>query len=221
MSHIPKAGQTATVTASGVIHEVTFGEPSSAFKSRFRIQQAKPTKEPKMSKYDKAAIEAARTALHSEDGAVVLTTSEIGVIFDSLERAPWWREVTEPDEVIPAGCPIRREELSIVREIPIAQEWVAKDHTEMQRFRGVAECRLFIDTRWQPPVKPLAVGDVIETEEQAASLPVGSVAVLEEIAYQKDSSGDWCPASNCALRFGDEEVVGVVVLYLPPAEAES
>lgn len=174
-----------------------------------------------MTKYDEAMIERARTAIYSEDGTAVLTKSEVEAIFDSLEHAPFWREVTDPDEVIPAGCPIRREELSIVREIPIAQEWVAKDHTEMQRFRGVAECRLFIDTRWTPPAKPLAVGDVIETEEQAASLPVGSVAILEEIAYQKDSSGDWCPASNYALRFGDEEVVGVVVLYLPPAEAES
>lgn len=87
-------------------------------------------------------------------------------------RAYWWREVTDPDEVIPAGCPVRTEEASEVRRILIAHEYVAKKSEPRpklgQTYRG--RRRIFIDSRWTPPVRKLKVGDLIvwlpETEKE-------------------------------------------------------
>lgn len=89
-------------------------------------------------------------------------------------RADWWREVTDPDEVIPAGCPVRRE---VGRA---ATEWIEDGCESVRRTSGAHAPRYFRDTRWTPPLPPLKVGDVIETVEDLERLPVGAGVVGED-----------------------------------------
>ena len=111
----------------------------------------------------------------------------------NLKRAPWWREVTDPEEVVPAGCPARFEYVNNK-----ASENVSSSPRRVrERLLARGEpVRVFIDTRWTPPTPPpapLAVGDVIETVEDLERLP--------ECAGLVDDDGDlWQVDRDEAVR---------------------
>lgn len=88
------------------------------------------------------------------------------------ERAEWWQETTDTEGVIPAGCPTRVE----------AQDGTAwEDVSKHDRLIGgwLRTQRVFIDSRWMPPLK---VGDTVTTSEQLDALPNKAVVL--------DASGD-------------------------------
>jgi hypothetical protein len=94
------------------------------------------------SKYNEQVIEAACEALDWTEGLVV-TDALVLVVFDSLERAPWWEEVTDGNTVVPAGCPVRRE----VATGDATERTYASPFTAWQ---WLGKARVFIDSRWTP-----------------------------------------------------------------------
>lgn len=134
-------------------------------------------------------------------------------IFDSLERAPWWEEVGAGYE-FHAGEPYRYESRGAdARELA----WVGGNAPNASPERGT----FFRDTRWRPPVKPLKVGDVIETVEDLERLPVGAGVVdyREEIALKRCEQR-WNYANLSSESCGSESVMGlapITVIYVPKA----
>lgn len=144
-----------------------------------------------MSTYDDAAINRAVRELHEwecsfgADGKACTRGPDshspsyhgyVEKVFDSLERAPWWREVTDPDEVIPAGCPVRCE-----RAGGIVTEYAAYEPHPPLRVPD-RSTRVFVDTRWQSESEPFKVGDAIETVEDAerfTRLKYGKAALVD------------------------------------------
>ena len=102
---------------------------------------------------------------------------DIERIFDTLDRAPWWEEVTDGNTVVPAGCPVRRE----VATGDATERTYASPFTAWQ---WLGKARVFIDTRWTPPKQVYKVGDVIE-ECTDATLPADGVGLV-------DMDGDLC-----------------------------
>ena len=89
-------------------------------------------------------------------------------------RADWWREVTDPDEVIPAGCPVRKEPRG---------NWDTEITETVRNFDRERSCwgltgTVFIDSRWTPPRPIYKVGDVIE-ECTPDNLPPDGVAIVD------------------------------------------
>ncbi len=118
-------------------------------------------------------------------------------------RADWWREVTDPDEVIPAGCPARAEWPGYAYE---AYESV-KTADRPARFLTypLAGIRVFIDTRWTPPTPPLAVGDVIETVEDLERLPEGTLLFSTQLhAYWMEKEGHFVAIGSDRWLVADE-----------------
>ncbi len=160
-----------------------------------------------MTKYSKKALDAA------EESAAVshpFTNRAIATaVFDTLARAPWWEEVESGYEFMP-GEPYRHESPS-----GKAGEYVT---TRIHTARASDPYTYFRDTRWQPPVKPLKVGDLIDTEEQAESLPVGTIAVTKRNAvFRKEGIGAWQQVNEEIYQIGDREMAGQSdrIIYLP------
>ena len=89
-----------------------------------------------------------------------------------ITRADFWQETTDTEGVVPAGCPTRVE----------AQDGTAwEDVSKHDRLRGgwLLTQRVFIDSRWMPPLK---VGDKVTSVEQLNALPIKAVV--------KDTSDD-------------------------------
>ncbi len=87
-------------------------------------------------------------------------------MIESTDRAWWWEKV-EVGYEFRESEPLRRE-----------ADQDAEEYLAPLPFTIIAtNVTYFRDTRWTPPMPPPQVGDEIETEEQAASLPVGTIAV--------------------------------------------
>ena len=136
---------------------------------------------------------------------------------DTLERAPWWEEVTDGNTVVPAGCPVRRE----VATGDATERTYASPFTVWQ---WLDKARVFIDTRWTPPTPPpapLEVGDVIETEEQAESLPIGTIAVSAgNTAFRKVGVNEWRRVGRTTNSFAERFMAGDGdrIIYLPSGD---
>ena len=98
---------------------------------------------------------------------------------DVMVRHPKWEKV-EADYEFQPGEPYRHE-----------NGYVAVERRRNSSFIRDG-CEYFRDTTWQPPVKPLKVGDLIETVEQAALLPIGTIAVTKgNTAFRKAATNEW------------------------------
>lgn len=91
-------------------------------------------------------------------------------------RADWWREVTDPNEIIPAGCPTRWEprhdsRLSITETV---------QNFDRNKFGWGVDGDVFIDSRWTPPRPAYKVGDVI-TECTPDNCPADGVAIVDVV----------------------------------------
>mgnify|MGYP003441972195 CR=1 FL=1 len=121
-------------------------------------------------------------------------------------RADWWREVTDPDEVIPKGCPVRTEYGEKAIENRTTRRWTRPAFCE--------NSRLFIDSRWTPAYK---VGDVI-TECTPDNLPPEGVGLV-------NGEGDLCQIRQGralwavpAVSYGWEilnDATPLTVIYVP------
>ncbi len=160
-----------------------------------------------MTKYSKKALDAAEDSVafsHPFTNRAIATA-----VFDTLTRAPWWEEVEVGYEFQP-GEPGRYE----------SDRGVSERATPGGHLPIIAAERgtYFRDTRWQPPVKPLKVGDLIDTEEQAESLPVGTIAVTKRNAvFRKEGIGAWQQVNEEIYQIGDREMAGQGdrIIYLP------
>ena len=168
-----------------------------------------------MTKYSKKALDAAEDAVieagchHLTDRAIVTA------VFDTLERAPWWEEV-EVGYEFRQGEPHHVESpTGIASERPTTYAFTISTAHQATYFR---------DTRWQPPVKPLKVGDLIETEEQAASLLIGTIAVSPgNTAFRKVGINEWRRVTNSpTVPLSDFEIAGKGdrIIYLPSGDSE-
>ena len=173
-----------------------------------------------MTKYNKEALDAAEDAVsfsHSLTNRGIATA-----VFDSLERAPWWEEI-KPGYEFRAGEPYREESPVRGEHGERVYEGLADRPFTLQPVVEGPRTRFFIDTRWQPPVKPLEIGDLIETEEQAASLPIGTIAVTEtNEAFRKAGMNEWRRANaERGLLLSDFEMAddGDRVICLPSGDS--
>ena len=162
-------------------------------------------------KYSEHAIDEAITAIQESSGASV--TEEVLAVFDSLGRAPWWEEV-EVGYEFRQGEPYRVE----------LSSGVASEHTTTYTLTisTARQATYFRDTRWTPPVTPLKVGDLIETEEQAESLPIGTIAVSPgNTAFRKVGIGAWQRVGGKAAPFADRFMAGDGdrIIYLPRGDS--
>lgn len=127
-------------------------------------------------------------------------------------RAEWWREVTDPDEVIPKGCPVRTEYGENAMEHRTTYGWTRADFSE--------NSRLFIDTRWTPPRPTYKVGDVI-TKCTPDNLPPDDVAIVDAIGDVGQVDGKrlgW--ACGGGATWGSsvcERFLPYTVIYVPKA----
>ena len=165
-----------------------------------------------MTKYNKKALGAAEDSValsHDLTNRAIATA-----VFDTLTRAPWWEEVEVGYEFQP-GEPGRHESDRRVSERATTGLHLSIIAAERGTF--------FRDTRWQPPA-PLAVGDLIETEEQAASLPVGTIAVTKSNAvFRKAGMNEWRRGPDeRGLRLADFEMAFADdrIIYLPSGVSE-
>ena len=127
-------------------------------------------------------------------------------------RADWWREVTDPDEVIPKGCPVRLESREDAREHRATHGW--------SRAEFSAAARVFIDSRWQPPKPAYKAGDVIE-ECIDATLPADGVGIVDAFGGVGQMDG-----RSIRWAYGDdvtwwsdvaEKCLPLTVIYVPKA----
>lgn len=125
---------------------------------------------------------------------------------DAMVRHPKWEKV-ETGYEFQAGEPYRRE-----------NRYVAVERRRNYSFIGDG-CEYFRDTTWQAPVKPPKVGDLIETVEQAESLPIETMAVSRlNTAFRKEGMNEWRRvAEGGALMAVDFEMAGHGdrIIYLP------
>ena len=138
-------------------------------------------------------------------------------------RAEWWREVTDPDEVIPKGCPARFEYRGFAQEMDMLEGSVAFervfDHV-LKRNRIYENALLFIDTRWTPPRPAYKVGDVIE-ECTPDNLPADGVAIVDAVGDVGQMDGKrlgW--ACGGGVTWGSsvgEWCFPLTVIYVPKA----
>lgn len=168
-----------------------------------------------MTKYSKEVLNAAEDSVAEAANLQLTDRAIVTAVFDTLTRAPWWEEVEVGYEFMP-GEPYRNESPD-----GITSEHIAKHtYTVLPVFKNT----YFRDTRWTPPAKPLAVGDVIETEEQAASLPVGTIAVsMANKPIRKVGINEWRRADKeRGLLIRDFEMAGQSdrIIYLPSGDSE-
>ena len=77
-------------------------------------------------------------------------------------------------------------------------------------------------TPCNPPPAPLAVGDLIETKEQAESLPVGTITVtVGNTAFRKVGIGGWQRVGGTDAPFADRFMAGDGdrIIYLPSGDS--
>jgi hypothetical protein len=162
------------------------------------------------SKYSEQVIEAACEAIDWD--AMLAGGWAIAVaVFDSLERAPWWEEVGVGYEFAP-GEPWRTEKQEVVNENRAGTRFTVE---EWSRYGWT----YFRDTRWTPPLAPLAVGDVI-TECTPDNLPPEGVGLV-------NGEGDLCQIRQGralwavpAVSYGWEilnDATPFTVVYVPKA----
>ena len=166
------------------------------------------------SKYSEQVIETACEAIDWAEGLVVTDTLAVDV-FDTLERAPWWEKV-QPGYEFQPGEPYREE--------CAGRAW---EHSNEGPYRPISSFahegslfRYFRDTRWQPPVKPLKVGDLIDTVAQAESLPIGTIAVSRlNTPIRKANTDEWRRVDKEALII-DSHMAGYGdrIIYLPSGD---
>lgn len=135
-------------------------------------------------------------------------------------RADWWREVTDPDEVIPGGCPARFEYRGFAQEMDMLEGSVAFERVfehVLKRNRIYENARLFIDTRWTPPRPAYKVGDVIETVEGLEWLPDRSVFLDPDRDAWQVRDGKAHGAFGGSDNFGDFDYFPITVLHVPKA----
>ena len=133
------------------------------------------------------------------------------------QRADWWREVTDPDEVIQEGRWYR-----IEFELEVTEHWSAYDRPRSDWYKGR---RVFVDSRWAPPEPSVKVGATVTTKEQLDALPNLSVILsMDGQAWQLDifdGIRTWYatflergfPSGSAASRFGP-----FTILWLPETE---
>ena len=124
-------------------------------------------------------------------------------------RAEWWREVTDLDEVIPAGCPVRT-------------EYSGSNSEHEPRFPSIrgsfSAPRLFIDSRWTPPRPAYKVGDVIEkcTPDNMPADGVGLVDAEGDVCQIDGTRLSWacCGGATWGSSVG-ERSLPLTVIYVP------
>ena len=119
------------------------------------------------------------------------------------QRAGFWREVTDPNEIIEKGRWYR------VEREGSAFEYLCK--SDATRSNWSEDRRVFVDSHLTPQVKPLKVGDTVATEAQLDSLPP-QAAVVDSGGdiWQKDDGWLW----GCAV--GAQEFDSVRLLRHSP-----
>ena len=95
-----------------------------------------------MSRYSESVV------LRAVQANATAGSTDVGKIFDSLERAPWWEEVNE-DHKFQEGEPIRAEWSG-------GESFENKSYSHKTNYppAPAGTCRLFRDTRWDPPPPP-------------------------------------------------------------------
>ena len=126
-------------------------------------------------------------------------------------RAEWWREVTNPNEIIKKGRWYRIEFENYAAEYRCSYDTPRSDWYEVRR--------VFVDSRWAPPEPSVKVGATVTTKEQLDALPNLSVIVSRDgQAWQLDifdGLRTWYatflergfPSGSTASRFGPFTVV--------------
>lgn len=127
-------------------------------------------------------------------------------------RAPWWREVTDPNEVIPKGYPVRTEYGETAMEHRTTYGRTRADFSE--------NSRLFIDSRWTPPRPAYKVGDAI-TECTPDNLPVDGVGLVDaegDIGQMDGGRIGWaCIGGATRWSAVGEKCFPLTVVYVPKA----
>lgn len=135
-------------------------------------------------------------------------------------RAEWWRKVTDPNEVIPKGCPARFEYRGFAQEMDMLEGSVAFervfDHV-LKRDRIYENALLFIDSRWTPPRPAYKVGDVIEdcTPDNLPPEGVGLVNGEGDLCQIRQGRALWAVP---AVSYGWEilnDATPLTVVYVP------
>ena len=128
----------------------------------------------------------------------------------SMVRHPKWEKV-EADYEFQPGEPYRHENGYAAVEGRRNHSFISDNY------------KYFRDTTWQAPVKPSKVGDLIDTVEQAASLPVGTIAVSwDNTAIRKVGIGAWQRVGGTTGPFSDYCMAGYGdrIIYLPSEVSE-
>ena len=102
--------------------------------------------------------------------------------------------------------------------VTLTRSQLRKLEADMSRL--VSE--VFIDTRWTPPTPPLAVGDVIETEEDLERLPEGTLLFSNRLhAYWMEKEGHFVAIGSDRWLVADEAVSygPFTIRWLPEPEA--
>ena len=135
-------------------------------------------------------------------------------------RAEWWREVTDPDEVIQEGRWYR------IENNVHASEYLSK--VDAPRSHWSEDRRVFIDSRWTPPAPPLKVGDKVTSVEQLEVLPIGSVVLdKHRNVWQGQYNRAYAPNPlwhSVGVQFGEGSAIlltrysPLTVIWLPETE---
>ncbi len=125
-------------------------------------------------------------------------------------RAEWWREVTDPDEVIQEGRWYRIE----FSAGTAAAEYLSDD--DKPRSYWHEGHRVFVDSRWNPPLK---VGDEVNSWKQLDSLPIRAIVLdASDDVWQKREPYEWVCASRNETpvdAYGLLEFSPFTLIYLP------
>ena len=162
-----------------------------------------------MTKYNKEALDAAEDSV-AMVVAASMPTVPVGAIAtavsDSLTRAPWWEEA-EVGYEFQDGQPYRCELADGVNGEGSAFGSMSLDPRH----------KVFRDTRWQPPVKPPKVGDVIEecTDETLPADGVGLVDALGTVAQIFDDTIMWTNRGEDEWSSLLQRHLPITVIYVP------
>lgn len=132
-------------------------------------------------------------------------------------RAEWWREVTDPAEIIPRGCPVRFEDENTRQGLYYASERIVLN--DFPRRNGGEIVRVFIDSRWAPPKPTYKVGDTIESyaPEAMPADGVGVVDVAGEVGQIINGRIHWSSSESCGWDYAPT-FVPLTVIYVPETE---
>lgn len=130
-----------------------------------------------------------------------------------LSRADWWQEVTDPDHVIPAGCPVRWEQGDEVFE-----RWV--HGIDWRRSGFDRDAAVFIDSRWQPLKTTYEVGDVIKSCV-AENVPADGVVLVDSTgcAIQIARGSAWFTGTSVGMVWEKiTEGIPLRVIHVPSGD---